>query len=108
MSVHIKKGTPIHGPSLCETCTRAQIVQGYRESDSFTLCHAPYDQPFRVTFPVRECSRYINQIGDTLGEMEKIAWILTPRGSQQHAGFVVTGEPKQVSPDIELVLDEDS
>lgn len=105
MSVHIKKGTPMHGPSLCETCTRAQIVQGYRESDSFTLCHAPYDQPFRVTFAVRECSRYINQIGDTLGEMEKIAWTLTPRGSKRHAGFVSPGESKEEDSNIELVLD---
>jgi hypothetical protein len=107
MSVHIKKGTPIHGPSLCETCMYAQIVQGYRESDSFTLCHATYDQPFRVTFAVRECSRYINQIRDTLCEMEKIAWTLAPRGSKRHAGFVAPGESKQDDSDIELVLNEE-
>jgi hypothetical protein len=33
MSFNVKNGTPMHGPSLCETCERAHIVRGYRESE---------------------------------------------------------------------------
>jgi hypothetical protein len=107
MSVCIKKGTPMHGPSLCETCTRSHIVQGYRESESFALCQATYPQ-LRVTFAVRECSSYVNKVRNTLYEMERIAWTLAPRGSKRQAGFVSPGEMKDNERDIELVLDDEA
>jgi hypothetical protein len=78
MSVHIKKRTPMHGPSLCETCTRSPIVQGFRESQSFALCEATYAQPIRITFAVLECSSFVSKIANTLDEMERIAWSLVP------------------------------
>jgi len=34
MSVNVKNGTPMHGPSLCETCTRAHVAKGFRQSPS--------------------------------------------------------------------------
>jgi hypothetical protein len=108
MSVYIKKGTPMHGPSLCETCTRAQIVQGYRESESFALCKATYAEPIRITFAVRECSCYINKISNTLEEMERIAWTLAPRGSKRQAGFVAPADLKEGDREIELVLNDEA
>jgi hypothetical protein len=108
MSVHIKKGTPTHGPSLCETCTRAQIVQGYRESQSFALCKATYAQPIRITFTVRECSSFVSKIANTLDEMERIAWTLAPRGSKRQAGFIAPGDRKEGDREIELVLDDEA
>jgi hypothetical protein len=108
LSVYIKKGTPMHGPSLCETCTRAQIVQGYRESESFTLCQATYAEAIRITFAVRECSSYINKVRNTLDEMERIAWTLAPRGPKRQAGFVAPGELNEDERDIELVLDDET
>jgi hypothetical protein len=107
MSVHIKKGTPMHGPSLCETCTRARIVQGYRESETFVVCHATYPK-VRVTFAVRECSSYVNKMHNTLNEMERIAWTLAPRGSKRQAGFVAPGDRKEADRKIELVLDDEA
>lgn len=108
MSVYIKKGTPMHGPSLCETCTRAHTVQGYRESESFALCQATYPQLIRITFAVRECSSYLNKVRNTLYEMERIAWTLAPRGSKRQAGFVAPGDRKDGDPEIELVLDDEA
>jgi hypothetical protein len=108
MSVYIKKGTPMHGPSLCESCTRAQIVQGYRESESFALCKATYAQPIRITFAVRECSSYINKVRNTLDEMERIAWTLAPRGAKRQAGFVAPGAAQEGDREIELVLDDEA
>jgi hypothetical protein len=108
MSVNVKNGTPMHGPSLCETCTRAQIVQGYRESESFALCKAIFAKPVRITFAVRECSSYVNKIRDTLEAMERIAWTLAPRGSKRQAGFLAPGEVKEGDREIELVLDDEA
>lgn len=49
MSVKVKNGTPVYGPSLCETCE------------------------MQVKFPVRECSRYVSQGRQRLRDMEEIA-----------------------------------
>jgi len=107
MSVYIKKGTPMHGPSLCETCTRAHIVQGYRESESFVVCQSTNPE-VRVTFAVRECSSYSEQGRRTLRQMEDIAWTLVPRGPKRHAGFIAPGEAQQGDREIELVLNDEA
>ena len=107
MSVYIKKGTPMHGPSLCETCTRAHIVQGYRESESFVVCQSTNPE-VRVTFAVRECSSFVSKNGNTLYEMERIAWTLAPRGPKRQAGFVAPGDVKEGDREIELVLDDEA
>ena len=36
--VYVKNGTPIAGPSLCESCDEAQIIIGFRESDVIVRC----------------------------------------------------------------------
>jgi len=33
MSVNVKNGTPLHGPSLCESCMNAHILSGFSESE---------------------------------------------------------------------------
>jgi hypothetical protein len=38
MSFNVKNGTPMHGPSLCETCDRAHIFRGYRENELIVVC----------------------------------------------------------------------
>jgi hypothetical protein len=97
----------MHGPSLCETCTRAHIVQGHRESESFALCQATYPQ-LCIIFAVRECSSYVNKVRNALYEKERIAWTLAPRGPKRPAGFVVPGEAKEDNREIELVLDDEA
>jgi len=105
MSVKVKNGTPVHGPSLCETCTRAHFVKGYRESEVLVVCQAIYPER-RVTFAVSECSSYVNKIRNTLIEMERIAWTLAPRGPKRKAGFVAPHGPDGDEREIELVLDD--
>lgn len=107
MSVNVKNGTPMHGPSLCETCMRAHLVKGYRESEVVVICG--YTTPeLRVTFPVRECSGYASKGRKSLREMEEIAWTLVPRGPKRQAGFVSPGAPTEGEREIELVLNDDS
>ena len=57
MSVHIKDGTPLHGPSLCDTCSRAHIEKGYRTSERLVICKAQ-EPVHRVTFAISDCSDY--------------------------------------------------
>ncbi len=91
MSVNVKNGTPMHGPSLCETCERAHIMKGYRESELVVICRATYEPQRSVTFPLRECSGYVKKNVQTLYDMEKIAWTLVPRGPIRATGFVAPG-----------------
>jgi hypothetical protein len=106
MSVKVKNGTPVYGPSLCETCERALIIKGYRESEQVVVCQAAWPE-LQVMFPVRECSRYVSQGRQRLRDMEEIAWNLVPRGPKRNAGFVApSGEDEEVR-EIELVLKED-
>ena len=107
MGVNVKNGTPMHGPSLCETCDRAHIVKGYRESEILVVCRATYEPQRCVTFPVRECSGYVNKNGQTLDEMERIAWTLAERGPKRAAGFVAPGTTNDGEREIELVLEND-
>jgi hypothetical protein len=106
MSVKVKNGTPVYGGSLCETCDRALIMKGYRESERVVVCQAMWPER-QVMFPVQECSAYVNKGRQNLVEMEKIAWTLVPRGPKRKAGFVApSGEDEEVR-EIELVLKED-
>jgi hypothetical protein len=106
MSVKVKNGTPMHGPSLCETCVRAHIAKGYRESEVLVICG--YTSPeHRVTFSVSECSSDVDKNRQTLYEMGRIAWTVAPRGPMRAAGFVSPGDSADDEREIELVLEDD-
>jgi hypothetical protein len=105
MGIHVKNGTPMHGPSLCETCTNAHIERGYRLSEEFVLCTAnSFDR--RVRFRVRECTSYRDKNRQSLYEMSQMAWVLAPRGPKRAAGFVRASELTDENREIELTLDE--
>ena len=38
MSVPVNNGTPMHGPSLCESCMNAHILRGFSESEEEVVC----------------------------------------------------------------------
>ena len=107
MSVNVKNGTPIHGPSLCETCSNAHIEKGYRASEELVLCGANYPM-HRVPFAIRECTGYIDKTRQDLTAMEAMAWILAPRGSKRKAGFVHASKLRNEDGEIELILDDNS
>ena len=107
MNVNVKNGTPMHGPSLCETCDRAHIVKGYRQNEMVVVCRATYEPQIRITFPVRDCSSYVEKGRQALHEMEEIAWTLTTRGPKRAAGFVAPGTPTDGDREIELVLNDE-
>jgi hypothetical protein len=106
MAGYVKNGTPTFGPSLCNTCSNAMVVKGYRESQEVVVCDASYPA-IRVTFAVRECSRHRDTTRRDLEAMEEVAWAITPRGPKRAAGFVVSrAEDGAIgTPEIEIVLD---
>lgn len=103
MAVSVKNGTPVHGASLCETCSHAHIETGYRASEELVFCTANYPV-HRVPFAVRDCTSYIDKTKQNLQHMEEIAWLLSPRGPKRKAGFTPPNE-RQGGSEIELVLD---
>jgi hypothetical protein len=105
MGVHVKDGTPLYGPSLCETCERALVVKGYRETEHVVVCQAAYPE-LRVKFAVRECTRYTRQGRQGLQSMEEMAWTLVPRGPARQAGFLVPATNREETREVEIVLDE--
>jgi hypothetical protein len=107
MSLNVKGGTPVYGPSLCETCERALTVKGYRENEKIVVCQAMWPER-EVEFPVQECSSYTSKGRESLYEMKKIAWMLQPRGPKRQAGFVAPShDDDEDDCEIELVLDEE-
>jgi len=104
MSVHVKNGTPLHGPSLCETCVYSHVKRGYREGDVLVICVAA-EPAHRVPFPIRDCSVYRDKTRPSIYEMERMALIVTPRDTKR-AGFAPAGEPETVAGEIELKLDD--
>lgn len=104
MAFHVKNGTPLDGPSLCETCANSLVARGYRETEALVICTA-ISPSHRVTFRIRECSSYIDRTRQPLYELQKIAWELKPRGSKRQAGFVSPAERNGDEDEIELILD---
>ena len=106
MTVHIKNGTPLDAPSLCETCTRATVIKGHQLSEHIVSCGATSPE-IRIEFRVRECSHYVDRTRQTLYEMNKIAWVLAPRGGKRCAGFVPPAKLGAHEDEIELILEND-
>jgi hypothetical protein len=106
MSLKVKGGTPVYGPSLCDTCERALTVKGYRENERVVVCQAMWPER-EVKFPVQECSSYTSKGRESLYEMKKIAWMLQPRGPKRQAGFVAPSGDEEEVREIELELKQD-
>ena len=102
----MKDGTPLYGDSLCESCTKAHIERGFRESEGRVFCEATY-YTHRVLFHVRECTGYVEKNSQTLSQMEEIAWVLEPRGSKRKAGFVPASTIRKDESEVELTLNDE-
>jgi len=105
MRIQIKRSDPLDGRSLCGSCMHAHLVKGYRENEEIVTCQATYPGE-RIPFRVRECSGYAERQRQTLSQMEKIAWVLTPKGVKRRAGFAATPELEKEKDEIELLLED--
>ena len=81
MGIHVKNGTPTHGPSLCESCMYAHIERGFNARPrSMVYCEAIWlpiiasNSACTNAHGYSEMKRY-----QALKQMEDIAWVLHAR-----------------------------
>lgn len=106
MGFQVKNGTPLHGASLCETCSHAHIERGYRTNEELVFCKVQ-EPAHQVRFSVRDCTDYRDKTRQSLWEMEQIAWVLAPRGPKGKAGFVPTSDANEDKSAIELIINQE-
>jgi hypothetical protein len=104
MSVNVKDGTPMHGPSLCESCSQGYVAAGYRATEMLVICDA-LCRSHLVPFPVRKCTHYLDKNRRDVEEMEKVAWIIDAGGTRRKAGFEPAESATGTEREIELTLD---
>lgn len=91
---YVKGGTPIGSESLCRTCSNAQVMTGYRESEMVTMCDGVHPN-IVVPFRIYECTRYHDKNKPTWQQMQKLAIRVSadkpkPFGFKVGAGFAQT------------------
>ena len=108
MSVYVKKGTPMHGPSLCETCYALSHRSGLPRQRVRSWCARRRIPKCLYSSPCANVRATSEQGRQTLRQMEDIAWTLVPRGPKRQAGFVAPADLKEGDREIELVLDDEA
>ena len=82
----IKNGTPVGSVSLCKTCTSAQIMTGYRESELITICDNVHPN-LVVPFNIYECSGYYDKNLPSWKQMQDLAIHIEPASTLKPVGF---------------------
>jgi len=82
----IKNGTPVGSVSLCKTCTSAQIMTGFRESELITICDNVHPN-LVVPFNVYECTGYYDKNRPSWKQMQDLAIHIEPSSTLKPVGF---------------------
>ena len=82
----IKNGTPIGSVSLCKTCTSAQIMTGFRESELITICDNVHLN-LVVPFNIYECTAYYDKNRPSWKQMQDLAIHIDPASTLKPVGF---------------------
>ena len=87
-NLHVKGGTPVGSVSLCGTCSWAQIIHGFRESEMVSICRMP-EPNIVLPFRVHECTEYNDRNRPDWEQMTKLAIGVLPASSARPVGFNV-------------------
>lgn len=82
----IKNGTPVGSVSLCRTCSYAQIMTGFKESELITICDNVHPN-LVVPFNIYECTGYYDKNRPSWDEMKKLAIHVEPNTTMKPVGF---------------------
>ena len=76
-TTYIKGGTPTGSASLCKTCSYAQIMTGYRESEQLIICTDVHPNVV-VPFTMYDCTGYYDKNRPSYDQMQKLAIDVVP------------------------------
>jgi hypothetical protein len=102
----MKGGTPVGSASMCRTCSNAQIMNGYRESEVIVVCKNTYPN-VAVPFTVRECTGFNDKNRPNWKQMQSLAINVAPVRISKRVGFrselgeTHTGDPECAEEDDE-------
>ena len=82
----MKGATPSNWNSLCDTCSYALIVNGFRESECIVFC-SRVEPNVLIPFKVQNCTGYFDKNRPTWAQMEKLAIEVTPTNTLKPVGF---------------------
>jgi uncharacterized cysteine cluster protein YcgN (CxxCxxCC family) len=84
--INMKGATPNSWNSLCNSCSQAHIVTGFRESELVVICTHIYPS-FVVPFKVQECTSYLDRNRPDYNTMTKLAIHVEPASTLKPVGF---------------------
>ena len=100
--IKMKGGTPYEWASLCDSCSWAHIVTGFRESELMVIC-TEVNPNVSLSFRVKECSGYLDRNKPSYDAMTKLAIkiesssTLKPVAGFRTAAAVVDDEDAEVA-----------
>ena len=103
MAVFVKNGTPVGSESKCDSCKFSLVVRGFRESEEVTYCDW-LNQPIRMLFQVRDCSRHEHKSRPTWDQMEELALEIRPSPTLKPAGFCIGDASKSELPVAKITV----
>src|SRR5882672_12542265 len=95
VKIRVLGGTPEGSGSLCKTCTRGHVIQGFRLAEEVVYCRTFYIER-EIPFPVRECTFYEDRRVASKEDMEEIAWRLRTLNPSRQVGFISAAQFRQI------------
>lgn len=102
--INVKGGTPVGSASLCQTCSWAHIMEGYRESELLVVC-SDTSPNIVVPFTVYKCTQYNDRNRPDWKQMEKLAIDVLQLSSAKPCGFGALKGSREEKEDSALVAE---
>lgn len=103
---YVKGGTPVGSESQCRTCSYAQIMTGFRESEMVSVCRSVHPN-IVVPFRIFECTGYHDKNKPSYMEMQKLAIHVSP-AEPKPIGFKVGAGFGETTVRVAVEDDEDT
>jgi hypothetical protein len=107
VKIRVLGGTLEGSDSLCKSCTRGHVIEGFRLAEEVVYCRTFYIE-CEIPFPVRECTFYEDRRVASKEDMEEIAWRLRTLNPSRQIGFVSAAPFRQIQEDAVECADASS
>lgn len=105
VTIKVKGGTPEGCESLCKTCTRGHIINGFSAAEEEVFCRTFFIER-EIHFPVRACTFYEDRRLASKEDMEEIAWKLRSTNGKPmpNVGFMGGSATRELENEDALIL----